>query len=174
MIKSTLQSVLYTVLLLPALLVALPSDRDQEIDINANEAEMNKTDGYSIYQGNVTFEQGTIKISGDQIEVITSDNEIVQIIASTNANSTVLAHFQQQPEIDAEIVYADAREIIYYAREERLQMIGQAKLQQTDDSFSGELLKYDVKKGTVSLIGKRGSETGKSERVHILLSPQKK
>ncbi len=174
MIRSTLQSLLYAVSLLPALLYALPSDRDQDIHIQADEAEINEIDGYSVYRGNVTFDQGTMRISADQIEVYTADSEIVEIIASTDAASTALAHYQQQPESDEEIVYADAREITYYAREERLNMIGQAKLRQTDDRFSGELLKYDVKKGTVSLIGKPGSDAAKPERVEILLSPQKK
>jgi lipopolysaccharide export system protein LptA len=171
--KSTLRRVLFAVFLLPALLYALPSDRDQEIRIKADEAEINEVDGYSVYRGNVTFDQGTIRISADQIEVLVADSEIIEIIASTNPTSTALAHYQQQPESDEGIVYADAREITYYAQEERLNMIGQAKLRQTDDSFSGELLKYDVKKGTVSLIGKTSPEAGTSERVEILLSPQK-
>ena len=164
---------LFAVFLLPALLYALPSDRDQEIRIKADEAEINEVDGYSVYRGNVTFDQGTIRISADQIEVLVADSEIIEIIASTNPTSTALAHYQQQPESDEGIVYADAREITYYAQEERLNMIGQAKLRQTDDRFSGELLKYDVKKGTVSLIGKTSPEAGTSERVEILLSPQK-
>ena len=171
--KSTLRRVLFAVFLLPALLYALPSDRDQEIRIKADEAEINEVDGYSVYRGNVTFDQGTIRISADQIEVLVADSEIIEIIASTNPTSPALAHYQQQPESDEGIVYADAREITYYAQEERLNMIGQAKLRQTDDRFSGELLKYDVKKGTVSLIGKTSPEAGTSERVEILLSPQK-
>ena len=171
--KSTLRRVLFAVFLLPALLYALPSDRDQEIRIKADEAEINEVDGYSVYRGNVTFDQGTIRISADQIEVLVADSEIIEIIASTNPTSTALAHYQQQPESDEGIVYADAREITYYAQEDRLNMIGQAKLRQTDDRFSGELLKYDVKKGTVSLIGKTSPEAGTSERVEILLSPQK-
>jgi len=173
-ITSTLKALIYTAFMLPALVYALPSDRDKPILIEADEAEINEADGSSIYKGNVTFDQGTMRISADQIEIITVNSEIERIIASTNSNSTSVAHYQQQPESDEELVYADAREITYYAQEERLNLIGQAKLRQTEDRFSGELLKYNVKKGTVSLAGTISSEAGQSGRISISLSPQKR
>jgi len=173
-ITSTLKALIYTAFMLPALVYALPSDRDKPILIEADEAEINEADGSSIYKGNVTFDQGTMRISADQIEIITVNSEIERIIASTNSNSASVAHYQQQPESDEELVYADAREITYYAQEERLNLIGQAKLRQTEDRFSGELLKYNVKKGTVSLAGNISSEAGQSGRISISLSPQKR
>lgn len=173
-IESVLGSVLYISLLLPALSYSLPSDRDQPIHIEADEAEINEADGTSIYRGNVTFDQGSMRLSADQIVIITADGEIIEIIASTNDTSTTMAHYQQQPESDEAFVYADARKITYYAQEERLHMTGEAMLQQTETRFSGELLEYNVKKGTVSLAGNTGSEGGKSNRVDILWSPQKR
>ena len=177
MIKSSLQSIFCTMLLLPALLHALPSDRDQEIRIEADEAEINEADGSSIYRGNVTLDQGTMRISADRIEIFTADSEIVEIVASTDKASTALAHYQQQPESDEEIVYADAREISYNARQERLNLIGEANVRQTEDELSGELITYDVKKGTFNLMSSVNrdpdSEEGKP-RVRILLSPQKR
>ena len=148
--------------------VALTSDRDQPITIEADSAYVDDVQGITIYTGNAIIVQGTLNINADKVKVIMSDSEVVQIIASTDSASKGLAHYEQMPEDDEALVSADAKIITYFIQEERLHLTGDAHLQQTQDKFSGELLYYDMTTGVVELKG------GKAGRVAITLQPKKK
>ena len=161
-------------LLCPAPALALGSDLPIPIHIEADRAEINESEGASVYSGNVSVSQGTIRITADQIRIVTQNDAIIEIIASTAANSQHLAHYEQKPEPERDPVYADARQITYRVREEALELSGQARLQQTTDTFSGELLRYDVKQGTVSLAGSTGDDPENPGRISISLTPPKK
>lgn len=151
---------------------ALSSDQDKLFHIQADSAEIDESTGTSIYRGSVTVDQGTMHIAADEIEIHTHDSEVIQIIARMNKNSKQLAHYQQQPDDDSELIYAKAREINYMIQEEKLHLTGQAKLQQLPNEFEGELLRYDVKRGIVNL---RGSITAdnNSGRINMTLNPKK-
>lgn len=151
---------------------ALSSDQDKQFDIQADTAQIDKSTGISVYRGRVTVNQGTMHIAADEIEIHTHNNEVIQIIARMNKNSKQLAHYQQQPDDDSELIYAKAREINYMIQEEKLHLTGQAKLQQLPNEFEGELLRYDVKRGIVNL---RGSITAdnNSGRINMTLNPKK-
>ena len=60
--------------------------------------------------------------------------------------------------------------ITYLVQEERLHLSGDARLQQTGDSFSGELLYYDVNRGIVDM----KSGTGAGDRIRMTISPKQK
>jgi lipopolysaccharide export system protein LptA len=153
-------------------LYALSSDQDQLFHIQADGAEINENTGTSIYRGRVTIDQGTMHIAADEIEIHTHNSEVIQIIARMNKSSKGLAHYEQQPDDDAELIYADAREINYMIQEEKLHLTGRAKLYQLPNQFEGELLQYDVKLGIVNL---KGSVTpgNKSGRINMILNPKK-
>ena len=113
-----LRSCLLLLLLLGTLtfsvnVVALTSDANQPIHIQADAAVMDDANGSSVYRGNVIIEQGTLQIKADEVEIITSDSEVIHIIASTDADSKKLAHFEQLPDDSAHRVYADARKLFY-------------------------------------------------------------
>lgn len=157
----------------PATVLALNSDGRMPIHIEADRAEINEEQGSSVYRGNVTIDQGTLRITADQIKILTAGSEIVQIVASGGQGSGKLAHYEQQPNPEQDPVYADAREILYQVREETLQLSGQARLQQATDTFRGELLRYHVRDGTVSLAGSTGTDQEKPGRISISLTPPK-
>jgi lipopolysaccharide export system protein LptA len=152
----------------PAL--ALPADSDQPIQISADAGTVNEAKGISTYSGNVTIDQGSMHISADEVEVIVVDSEVVQIIARTDTASTRLAHYEHQQEGSDTPVLAEARLITYMVQEERLHLSGQAVLKQMRDSFSGELLYYDVNRGFVDL--KSGDAAG--DRIKMIINPKKK
>lgn len=153
-------------------LYALSSDKDKQFYIQADTAQIDKSTGISVYRGRVTVVQGTMHIAADEIEIHTHDSEVIQIIARMNKNSKALAHYEQQPDKDAELIYANAREINYMIQEEKLHLTGQAKLHQLPNEFEGELLHYDIKRGIVNM---KGSITpdNKSGRINMTLNPKK-
>jgi lipopolysaccharide export system protein LptA len=148
-------------LILHAEVNALSTDQDKPFEVEADSAIVDENLGSTIYRGDVSIVQGSLKILADEIEIITSGGDVVQIIARTDENSDRLAHLEQQPD-NKERVFAEARSINYYIQEQRVNLTGEARLRQMGDEFTGEIVYYDVGQGIVNL--KSGSE---SERIKI-------
>lgn len=144
------------ILVLAAALTDLPAhglsaDKDQPILIEADAAVVDDRNGKSTYTGNVTVNQGTIHIAADKIEIFSVEDEVTRIVASSDASSDKLAHYQQIPEEQEELVEADAHTITYFVKEERLHLIGNAQLRQTEDSsFAGQRIEYFIDRGLVT------------------------
>lgn len=159
---------LYLLTLLPALSSALETDREQPIRIQADAAMVDEKKGSSVYKGSVIITQGTLEVTADEVEIFTADSEVIQIIAKTNKGSEVLAHYQQQTNEAKDMVIADAQKITYLVQEQRLHLAGDARLQQVQDVFSGQLLYYDLGRGIVNL-----NSSGGSDRVNMTITPKK-
>jgi lipopolysaccharide export system protein LptA len=165
-------SIIATCCLISGQIAALTSDRDQPFHIQADGAEIDESTGISIYRGRVNVDQGSMKILADEIEIHTNDSEVIQIIARMHDKNDKLAHYEQQPDADGELITAEAREINYFIQEEKLHLIGKARLYQTPNSFEGELLHYDLQRGIVNLKGRPASEDGDG-RINMILKPKK-
>ena len=152
----------------PTFLSALESDQEQPIRIQADAAIVDETSGSSVYKGNVIITQGTLEVTANEVEIFTADSEVIQIIAKTEKGSEVLAHYQQQINEAMDMVVADAKKITYLVQEERLHLSGDARLQQVQDVFTGQLLYYDLGRGIVNL-----NSSGGSDRVNMTITPKK-
>ena len=151
----------------PTFLSALESDQEQPIRIQADAAIVDETSGSSVYKGNVIITQGTLEVTANEVEIFTADSEVIQIIAKTEKGSEVLAHYQQQINEAMDMVVADAQKITYLVQEERLHLSGDARLQQVQDVFTGQLLYYDLGRGIVNL-----NSSGGSDRVNMTIIPK--
>ena len=49
--------------------MALPSDREQPIRVQADSAELDERQGVAVYRGSVVITQGTLKITGDTVTI---------------------------------------------------------------------------------------------------------
>ena len=147
---------------------ALESDREQPIRIQADAAIVDEKNGSSVYKGNVIITQGTLEVTANEVEIFTADGEVIQIIAKTEEDSELLAHYQQQVNETMDMVVANARKITYLVQEERLHLSGDARLQQVQDVFTGQLLYYDLGRGIVNL-----NSNGGSDRVNMTITPKK-
>ena len=155
-------------MLLPTFSSALDSDREQPIRIQADAAIVDETNGSSVYKGNVIITQGTLEVIANEVEIFTSAGEVIQIIAATDKDSEVLAHYQQQINDAMDMVVADARKITYLVQEDKLHLSGDARLQKIQDVFTGQLLSYDLERGIVNL-----NSLGGSDRVKMTITPKK-
>ena len=147
---------------------ALESDREQPIRIQADAAIVDEKNGSSVYKGDVIINQGTLEVTANEVEIFTADGDVIQIIAKTEEDSELLAHYQQQVNETMDMVLADARKITYLVQEERLHLSGDARLQQVQDVFTGQLLYYDLGRGIVNL-----NSNGGSDRVNMTITPKK-
>ena len=148
-------------------LLALDTDRDQPIRIQADSAMVDENEGTSVYRGNVIIEQGTLRVRAEEVEIFTSESDVIQIIARSKPGS--LAHYEQQTNLDRDMVTAQARKITYLVQEERLHLSGRASLSQAGDKFTGELLYYDLTRKIVNL-----SSGGGSDRINMTITPKKR
>lgn len=146
------------------------TDSEQPIQISADAGMVNEAAGISTYSGNVAIDQGSMHILADEVEVITANNQVIQITARSVPDSTRLARYEHLQGNNDKPVSAEARMITYLVQEERLHLSGDARLQQTGDSFSGELLYYDVNRGIVDM----KSGTGAGDRIRMTISPKQK
>ena len=141
---------------------ALPEDADQPIHISSKKAVWEKV-GTATYNGNVKVNQGSLEISADVVTVEFEDERVVRVTASGDP-----ARYKQTLEDEQQPVLADANVIVYHTRDERIDLEGQAHLNQKGNEFRGEVIAYDVREGRVD------ASTKTDERIRMVLQPKRK
>ena len=141
---------------------ALPTDRDQAVQVSANTATADGKTGIATYRGNVIVKQGTLEIRADEI-IITTDKKGAILSTLSKGNP---ARYQQQPDPQKSIVTAEAQRIDYDAKNESIKLTGNAKLKQDGSSFSGQTITYDSLRQQVNAKGDG------SNRVQLVFPPQ--
>ena len=154
-------------LLFPLLGNGLESDQRQPIRIQADKAVITDKKGLSVYEGDVIIVQGTLQINAEIVEIKSQDRTILEVRARADGASIKLAKFKQTLSNEGEEIFAEAKKINYLVQEGQLLLNGQAKLEQREDVFSGEVLFYDMAKGIVNL-----ESSSPQERVNMTISPK--
>ena len=158
---------LFFALLFPLQGNGLESDQRQPIRIQADKALITDKEGLSVYEGDVIIVQGTLQINAEIVEIKSQNRTILEVRARNDGESKKLAKFKQTLSKEGEEIFAEAKKINYLVQEGQLLLNGQARLEQKKDVFSGEVLFYDIAKGSVNL------ESGSSqERVNMTISPK--
>jgi len=142
----------------PAL--ALPSDRQATITVEADRAQINEKTGITDYQGSVIIKQGSMLIEADQVTIHSTDGQANKIICIGKP-----AHYQQQPKPEDGLVNAHANTIEYYLDTEIITLIKNASLEQQGSILKGNHINYDLK---AELVEARGSDNSQ-ERVHMVI-----
>lgn len=130
--------------LLPVPGSALPEDSQQPIHIRADNAEIDNKSKRVIYRGSVQVDQGTLRVTADEMTVEYQDQKVVRIVAVGAP-----ARYKQQLEADDEMVNADASTITYYTQDERVDLQGDASLEQEGNVITGDFIRYDIVDGKI-------------------------
>lgn len=131
--------------------MALPEDADQPIHIRADAVEYDQTGNRVIYRGSVQVDQGTLRVNAETMTIELEDGQkVVRITAEDTP-----AHYQQQVEVGGEPVKAEALTIIYHTQDERVDLKGEAALEQEGSTLSGDLIVYDIVAGKVDATAER-------------------
>lgn len=150
---------------------ALPSDRDQPIRVQADSAELDDKQGVAVYRGGVVITQGTLKITGDTVTITQDANGDIDVFTSVGKP----AYYEQKPAADKDIVKAYGMTIQYYASNERIVLIDQAKVIQQGNVFEGEKIVYDTQRQIVNAGRATGSNVSTPRpRIDMILQPRKK
>ncbi|GGB83603.1 lipopolysaccharide export system protein LptA [Marinobacterium zhoushanense] len=144
--------------------LALPEDRSEPINISADSASINEKTGVTVYSGRVEISQGSMKIRGDRIELYRSgDGDVDRIVAIGKP-----AQFEQQPKADEPVTHAYGLRMEYRISAQTVTINEQAKVEQGQDTFTGERIVYNMDKAIVDAYG---SEDG-DQRVKMVIQPK--
>ena len=125
-----------------SLVFALPEDTKQPIEIEAQSVIVDESTGFNEFSGNAEVRQGSLLLLAELIQVQTNNEEVVSVLAKGSLEKP--AKYIQSQENQARFIEASATLITYDVDEGMIYLVGNARLVQGFDSFSGETLDYDI------------------------------
>ena len=155
---------------------ALSTDRDQPIEVHADQFNGDEVHQTAIYTGNVTVDQGSMNLRGARLELRITPKGYRRITV-TGAP----ARFKQKrdpdpkrPNVD-EWAHAEALTIIYDEETDTVILQQRAKISRTEngaqkDMTQGEKIVYDMRFARSSVDG--GVVNGKKQRVTTIIAPR--
>ncbi|MGE0385706.1 MAG: lipopolysaccharide transport periplasmic protein LptA [Gammaproteobacteria bacterium] len=157
----------------PAL--ALSTDKDQPVEIEADYAELDDLHGVTIYKGSVVVIQGSMRMTGDLLTVDYDDaNQIDTAVLNGRP-----ARFHQKPDTGEQTDGEGAR-IEYHAKQSLMLLIKDARLTQGGKLLSGHRISYDTERGIVTArrapgeTAAPGTTPGTPGRIKVIIPPKKK
>jgi lipopolysaccharide export system protein LptA len=143
---------------------ALATDKEQQIQLEADRVDIDDAKGVSTYQGNVVLIQGSLHVWCDAMTIYSSSQAANKIVATGNP-----ARFRQKPE-DKDEIQGEALKIVYFTNEEKVHLLQEAQLTQNADVFRSQRIELDLLRDTITA-GRTKDTPG---RVHITLQPRDK
>jgi len=125
-----------------SLVFALPEDAKQPIEIEAQSVIVDESTGFNEFSGNAEVRQGSLLLLAELIQVQTNNEEVVRMVATGSLEKP--AQYTQSQENQERFVKATATLITYDVAGGMIFLVGNARLVQGFDSFSGETLDYDI------------------------------
>jgi lipopolysaccharide export system protein LptA len=146
---------------------ALKEDRLQTVEVSADSADLDQYHHRGVYIGHVQLNQGTTHLRAAEAVTEGDDkNELIKAIIKGNKESQ--AHYWTAMALDKPLVHAYADTICYYPKRHLIELIGHARVEQGNDSFSAPKISYDTEKQLVI------SEHDKQKtRTMIVIHPRK-
>ncbi|MGA7799796.1 MAG: lipopolysaccharide transport periplasmic protein LptA [Gammaproteobacteria bacterium] len=141
----------------------LSSDRQQPIHLAADRADVNRKTGISVYTGDVQVTRGSMHMTGDKMTVYTDSNEQVEKIVAVGKPAT----YRQLPDNKKQDIKGRAQQIEYFADQDQVVLVDQAKVWQGGNVFQSNRIVYQIKNDVVNA----GAQNGK-DRVHITIPPR--
>ena len=135
--KHLLASIL---LLLSPLAFGLSTDKDQDIEILANTAELDDLKNISIYRGNVVVTQGSIRMTGDKMTVYNNDNNQVDVLIMEGRPAT----YRQLPDNSSVYDEAEALTLEFRELQNLIILIKEAEVRQEGSVVRAERIEYDT------------------------------
>lgn len=151
-------TILVLALLLPGIAGAKSTDRQQPMDISADNMDSLLTDtSESSIAGNVVISQGTLKIEADKALVTRVKGEITKVTLLGSS-----ARLQQTND-NGDTMRASAKEIVYFLGNDQIHLKGGVVIDQARGSMRGESIRYDIKSGRLT-----GGNDGNRLQMRIL------
>lgn len=133
----------YLLLVMATSAQALPTDKEQVMHVVADSANLSQQNHTGTYTGHVEFIQGTTNIHATK--AITKGNNKNQLtLAIASGTKEAQAHYWTQSETGKPPFHAYADTITYYPLRHIIELKGNARIVQGDNSMSAALITYDT------------------------------
>ncbi|SDT92285.1 lipopolysaccharide transport periplasmic protein LptA [Halopseudomonas salegens] len=147
--------------------IVLAVDSQQPINIQADSATLDDARNSAVYRGDVIVTQGSMRLTGSQVTLSMDSNGEVSKLVSTGSPAT----WRQDPPDGRGEINARAQTIEYHADAQRVVLIERSHLDQAGDTFSGDLITYDINRRVVDA-GQRDGANGSDQRIEITIQPR--
>jgi len=157
--------------------LALSTDSEQPINIEADRAEADDIRKTTIYRGDVVITQGTLKMTGETVTIYYNENgDLTKLVSVGNP-----AHFRQlpdgEPDLPKNYQKAQAKRMEYYEGKNLIVLLGKAVYGQGGNRVAAERIVYDSKRSRMKAESRSAAAAdGSSEkpsRVRIKIEPKK-
>lgn len=139
---------------------AFAVDRNQPIELEADQVELDDVKGTSTYIGKVKLVQGDLSLQADRVIVFLKDSKIIRIQAEGAP-----ARFKDKLE-DNRQVEAEAKQMDYNVSDEEILLTGDGMLNQNGNILRNDRIHYNLTTGTLKAGGKDAEQ-----RVKVILQP---
>lgn len=116
--------------------LALSSDRDQPMVVNARHVEADEKTGIAVYRGHVTLDQGSLHIESDRLEVRRREGRTESLLATGNP-----VRVRTRPD-NEEDIHLSARRLEYHRPTQYLVLTGNPVLVQGEKRLTARCLEY--------------------------------
>lgn len=141
---------------------ALPDDRQQAIEINADEAVINEQANAATYRGSVDVRQGSFVLTADRLDLALDSTGAVSRMEAAGTPAT----FQSKRRAtDTEPVRGQANTLRYTLSTATVQLVGAAKITLDGSTFEGPEIRYHTETGEITGSGTR------ERRVQMIFAP---
>lgn len=151
-------------MMIPLYGMALTSDKQQPIHIEADSVVINDEHGTAVYRGNVHYSQGSAQLEADEVTVFSTDRQKVDKVVATGSPAT----FRQRLDNQDQDMRGQAGRIEFFASAERVILENDAHLWQGKNEFAGSRIEYDTAKQMIKALNS-GDESG---RVQVIIQPR--
>ena len=159
---ATVKTIVLLLWLFPGQLLALATDGDQPIEVEADSLEVRESEHISIYQGNVQLVQGSLRISSERLVIrFNADNEL-QVIEMTGTP----ARFRQLDDDQMEML-GEATQIDYTESQNLLVLRGSARFSHAGDIIESEMIRVNTESNSI-----QAGSSESDERVKMLIQPR--
>lgn len=152
--------ILLACLMLPGLVAARSSDRDQPLDVRAGGLDGPVSQNGDTILTDVTIIQGSLKIDAQRATVSRRDGEVTRVLLEGAPASL------QQENDNGQLMKAQARLIDYDTSSESVLLTGAVVIHQGRDEFRGERVRYDTRQGHIL------GEGGADGRIQLTIHPK--
>lgn len=143
-----------------------PSPSPLPINIQADSATVSETLGKSEYFGNVVISQGDLKITAEQVTLLSDKKSLTSITALGESGAP--ARFERSASSARPGIIAEAKTIEYQVPLETLMLLGDALLQQGEDRYQGSRLSYNLQQG----LFKVEDDGTSADRINLIINPK--
>ena len=153
--------------------LALSSDQNQPIELEADSADLNDLEGISIYKGDVILTQGSTQLQASTLTLFHNKKHKLTKIEAIGTP----ASFKQRPDGQNSDVKAKANKMLYFVNKDTVYLYENAIFFQDKNSFRGDQIVYDTKNNIVKAASKK-TPTGKGKtkpkgRVKVVIQANK-